>query len=265
MYDNLAKVIMNKIYIIADTHGSSYPIENFLNRINDYDNSDTLIILGDAGLNYYLNKKDAKLKEKLSNFKINFFLLRGNHEQRPSILAGEKPDKWHLEEYFSGLVWVENDYPYIKYAMDYVNGYRIGGYRAICFPGAYSVDKYHRLKMKWSWFPQEQLTKKEMSDGIDLLNSINWECDLVLSHTCPIIFEPTDLFLSSVDQSMVDKTMERYLGSIEYNLQYKLWCFGHFHDTRIYPKSNISQMLMLFNDKVVELSEWMTGDIGQFH
>ena len=83
------------------------------------------------------------------------------------------------------------------------------------------------------------------------------------------MFEPTDLFLATVDQSMVDKTMERYLGMIEYNLKYNLWCWGHYHKTRIYPiTEDKQQRLMLFNDKVIELKDWMQAikknEIGGF-
>jgi 3-oxoacid CoA-transferase subunit A len=78
------------------------------------------------------------------------------------------------------------------------------------------------------------------------------------------MFEPTDLFLSGVDQSMVDKTMERYLGEIERNLNYRLWVFGHYHSTRTYPKIDNKQMLMLFNDKAIELEDWIKNDSGQF-
>ena len=92
-------------------------------------------------------------------------------------------------------------------------------------------------------YPQEQCNEEEMAAGVALARSDSY--DLVLSHTCPIIYEPTDLFLSVVDQSTVDKATERWLGGIEYNLDYKLWAFGHFHSLRIYPEYQGKQMLML--------------------
>lgn len=81
--------------------------------------------------------------------------------------------------------------------------------------------------------------------------------DLVLSHTCPYPYEPTDLFLAGLDQSTVDSTMERYLGEIEFNLDYKRWAFGHFHADRLYPWADGRQMLMLFNENVVNLDKFM--------
>ena len=47
------------IYITGDTHRDFYR----LNIINKNEN-DMLIILGDVGINYYLNKDDKKIKEK---------------------------------------------------------------------------------------------------------------------------------------------------------------------------------------------------------
>ena len=69
--------------------------------------------------------------------------------------------------------------------------------------------------------------KKKMELGRKLCRN-EAPFDLVLSHTCPYLYEPTDLFLAGLDQSTVDSTMERYLGEIEFNLDYKRWAFGSF-------------------------------------
>jgi 3-oxoacid CoA-transferase subunit A len=85
-------------------------------------------------------------------------------------------------------------------------------------------------------------------------------CDLVLSHTCPVAWEPTDLFLKGLDQSTVDKTMERYLGEIEYNLDYKAWLWGHYHAYRDYPRTDGRRRTMLYNQEVIDLDQYMTND-----
>ena len=102
-----------------------------------------------------------------------------------------------------------------------------------------------------------------MQRGLELLNDYNWKCDLVLSHTCPIMYEPTDLFLPIVDQSMIDKTMERYLGQIEYKLDYRAWCWGHYHKFRDYPRPDGRFRTMLFNDYAIELNSYMNGEINK--
>ena len=81
--------------------------------------------------------------------------------------------------------------------------------------------------------------------------------DLVISHTCPWFYMPTDLFLPGLDQSTVDNTMERYLGELEYDLDYKRWAWGHYHADRLYPWVEGKEKLMLFNEKVVDLRKFM--------
>lgn len=271
------------IYIMGDIHGSFKPIRDFHLRHNtnkEYiqDNNKVMILLGDAGLNYFFNERDENFKKKLGKYPFTYFVVRGNHEERPSICAEKNPDKWHQEPMWGWSVWVENDYPYIKYAMDYVTMYFIpykdeedercmpSIAKTLVIPGAYSVDKYKRLQAGWSWFPQEQLSKSEMLDGKILLNSSNWNCDLVLSHTCPRIFEPTDLFLPTTNQALVEKDMEIYLGELEYKLNYKAWLWGHYHAHREYPRDIIKpsfenpRQLMLFNEYAVELTDIMENE-----
>lgn len=241
---------MNKILMCGDIHGDYKPIRELCFH-TDLTKEDTIIMLGDFGANYFFNKRDERFKKKLGQFKITYFVIRGNHEERPSVCMNKNPDAWHMEEFWGNQVYVENDYPYIKYALDQPAKYKIpapdgGIIKTLVLPGAYSVDKYYRLANGWSWFPQEQCTEGEMAAGATLAQSESW--DLVLSHTCPVIYEPTDLFLSVVDQSTVDKTTERWLGGIEYNLDYKLWCWGHYHANRIYPQVDGKDKLMLFNN-----------------
>jgi 3-oxoacid CoA-transferase subunit A len=253
---------MAYIYLMGDIHGDWKPVQNFYQRNPKIqENENVLILLGDAGLNFYFNKRDEEFKTKLSKFPFTYFVIRGNHEERPSICAAKNPDEWHTELYFDNVVYVENKYPYIKYASDIPAVYNINGYRTIIFPGAFSVDKYRRLANNWSWFETEQMTEDEMKLGRDLAKKFNYKFDLVLSHTCPSIFEPTDLFLSHVDQSMVDRSMERYLNEMEYNLDYHAWAFGHFHSYRDYPRMDGRRKLMLFNDYAVELIDYMESEV----
>ena len=253
------------IYMTADIHGDFRSIRDFIKKINNIKKltkNDVIILLGDSGLQFFFNHRDEKLKQKLNSYEITLFLIRGNHEERPSICMENHPEAWHMEEFWGNQVYVENDYPYIKYALDMPASYEIPTaqgdvLKTLVLPGAYSVDKDYRIANYWSWFPQEQCNEEEMAAGTTLAQSGTW--DLVLSHTCPVIYEPTDLFLSVIDQSTVDKTTERWLGEIEYNLDYKLWAFGHFHSLRIYPEYQGKQMLMLFNDTFFDVYKYFCG------
>ena len=280
---------MSKVYAMSDVHGKWQFVRDFILRnkmTENFTKEDTLILLGDTGANFFFNHRDKEFKEKLESMPITYFIIRGNHEERPSICMEKNPDEWHTEIYFGNIVYVENKYPSIKYAMDEPTIYRIPYlsdysdktpendysdekeplyeyFATLVVPGAYSVDKDFRLQNGWSWFEHEQLTKEEMNRVwtlIDFLNSTGG-CDLVLSHTCPCIFEPTDLFLPFIDQSKVDRTTERWLGQIEFTLNYKAWLWGHYHEFRDYPRTDAKKRTMLFNDCAINLIDYMLSDI----
>ena len=159
-------------------------------------------------------------------------------------------------EKYEGVVYIEKEFPNIEYLADIPALYRFSGYKTLSIPGAYSVDKWIRLHNHWQWFENEQLSEEEMQYG-RLLVQKEKSVDLVISHTCPIAYEPRDLFLTSIDQSQIDKSMELYLGEIEAALKYRRWAFGHFHADRLYPRDGEKEKLMLFNEKVVDLNRYM--------
>lgn len=279
---------MNKIYVFGDLHGSHKPIKNFYDCYKDhhdfnFDGTDTIILLGDSGLNYYFNHRDDNFKNALSKYPFNYFVIRGNHEERPSICAEKEPEKWKTEIFWDNEVYVEKRCPKIKYALDvpayyqiptrYMHSIEMGEdkmidvcaryYDVLVVPGAYSVDKEYRLMNGWSWFSQEQLSLKEMFDGLKVIEENYGDFDIVLSHTCPVKYEPVDLFLTFIDQSKVDKSMEVYLDYIDDMINYDLWIWGHYHTYRYYDPETWEEdggdrrKLMLFNDNCIDLDEWM--------
>lgn len=254
---------MEKIYLIGDLHGNYKPVRDFVDRNPNVENEKNIMIcLGDFGGNYFFDYRDTFYKSKLGKYPFTYFVIRGNHEERPSLCRKSNPSAWHTEKFFGNIVYVENEFPYIKYAADIPTTYLIGRYNAFIIPGAYSVDKYRRLTFGWSWFENEQLTPQEMKIGREIVKNNKGEFDLILSHTCPIMFEPTDLFLSCVDQSTVEKDMERYLGELEYNIDYKAWLWGHYHAFRDYPRTDGKKRIMLSaGDEAVELEQIMNNDM----
>lgn len=258
-----------RIFALGDIHGKWQTVRDFWNKYKENEELfilkeyNTLILLGDAGLNYFFNYRDKEAKEKLQKIPFTYFVIRGNHEERPSVCAAKNPDEWHTEKFWGNIVYVENAYPNIKYALDEAAIYHIPymdkNYTVLTIPGAYSVDKYHRIANGWSWFEGEQLSPTERENCLRLIEEYS-QVDLVLSHTCPCIFEPTDLFLSCIDQSMVDKSMERLLGEIEFRLNYKAWMWGHYHAFRDYPRTDGRKKLMLFNNYAIDVIEYLENE-----
>lgn len=134
------------------------------------------------------------------------------------------------DENVKGKVYMQDKWPNIRYFKDW-GIYTIGRFKVAVIGGAYSVDKWYRLSNNYIWFKNEQLTDEEMLQcTIDLTNQ---KVDFVLTHTCPICWEPSDLFLNSINQSSVDKSMELFLEELAQCFDWKVFCFGHFHADRI--------------------------------
>ena len=221
--------MITKWYVTGDTHRDFSRFKNY----SDADKQDEnlgVIILGDAGLNYMIEQwwPDYHVKNSLKKkYKFTIYCVKGNHEARPSECKN-----MHLvwDDNVNGEVWIEDDFPNIKYFKE-VGEYIINGYHVLVIGGAYSVDKWYRLQYDKQWFASEQLTREEMNSVKSL--TLGKKYEFVLSHTCPISWEPTDLFLGCIDQSIVDKTMELWLEEVKDYVDWKIWLFGHYHADRI--------------------------------
>jgi 3-oxoacid CoA-transferase subunit A len=223
------------IYITGDTHARFERVELFCKE-NNTSKDDILIILGDAGLNYYCNKKDSKLKEYVSSLPITIFSIHGNHEERPFNI-----DSYKLVDFCGGKVWIEDEFPNLLFAKD-GEVYDFNGVSTLVIGGAYSVDKFYRQMMGYMWFKDEQPSeciKKEVEEKLD---SIGWKIDCILSHTTPVKYEPVEWFLSGINQSTVDKSTELWLDTIENKLDYKKWYCGHYHGEK-----KIDKVEFMFN------------------
>lgn len=208
------------IYITGDKHCDFSEVNMFC-YLNTTDKNDLLIVLGDAGINYFANERDYILKNNLSQIPITFFCIHGNHEERPENIKTYKTKK-----YLSGIVYYEDKYPNILFAKS-GEVYNIDNKKTLVIGGAYSVDKHFRLSRGLNWYESEQLTDKEQEDIFNKVKGKNY--DLVLTHTCPKKYEPVEVFLQGLDQSKIDKTMELFLDKIEENITYKKWYCGHYH------------------------------------
>ena len=93
------------IFITGDTHGIFDRVINFCSRFQTT-REDTMIILGDAGFNFYGGERDWTAKQTVSNLPITVFSIHGNHEMRPATLPA-----YHTAGWRGGQVYVEDAFP----------------------------------------------------------------------------------------------------------------------------------------------------------
>ena len=211
-----------KWLITGDTHGVFTRFKSLDKKIGE---EFAVIIVGDAGINYCLDERDYQFKKFLSKYNCVFYCVRGNHEERPENC--NIPLIWDVN--VMGEVYCEKEFPYIRYFKD-GGTYMIDGKKVLTIGGAYSIDKEYRLIHGSRWFESEQLTAEEKEKILEKVRGQHF--DAVLSHTCPLDWEPRDLFLSFIDQTTVDKRMEIFLNVIKNHITFDNWYFGHYHADR---------------------------------
>lgn len=210
-------------YITGDTHGDFERIRCFCEE-NGTSKEDVMIILGDAGINYYMDGRDRILKEELSEIDITLFCVHGNHEERPLESAGFYEEKiWN-----EGIIYFEENYPNILFPKD-GEIYDFNGKSVMPIGGAYSVDKYYRIANGMPWFDTEQPDDVIKEYVESQLEKAGWKVDIILSHTVPIEVEPTWAFIPGLAQEEVDKSTEIWLQSIYDKLDFEQWFAGHYH------------------------------------
>lgn len=223
------------IYITGDIHREFTRILFFTYQ-NETTVDDIIIILGDAGINFYDKETDDVLKKQLSQEPITFFCIHGNHEKRPQAISTYK------EKHFKGgIVYYEEEYPNLLFAKD-GEIYNFNNKKVLVIGGAYSVDKEYRQKLGFGWWEDEQPSKEIKNRTLEKLKKNKNKVDIVLSHTCPYKYLPYEVFLPGIDQSTVDQSTERFLDDIESTLNYKKWYCGHYHIDK-----EIDKIVFMFN------------------
>lgn len=235
------------IYITGDCHGDFSKIKYFCKKHNTT-KEDIMIILGDIGLNYYLNKRDENNKKELQELPLTFLLLQGNHEKYAKNVKGYEQKSINTKN-IKGDFYVQHEYPDLLF---FINGndYLINNFHILAIGGAYSVDKWYRLANHWTWFDDEEMTEAEQINFINKIKATPTEVDVVLSHTCPYSYMPTHLFLAMIDQSTVDNRTEKFLDVVEKSITYKQWFCGHFH-----AYENLWNKGTMLYDEIIELNE----------
>lgn len=195
----------------------------------ELDKSDIMIICGDAGLVWDGSSEDKYWQKWLNEKNFTTFCCLGNHECYPLI------NEYPVVEIFGGKA--RQIQPSVFYA---ISGeiYVINNKSFLFINGADSRDKDLRIEGK-SWWPQEQITSKDISHAFYNLEKYDFSVDYIISHTggsevCKMLgFSPT----------ISDKWLDKILDATQYKKHY----LGHYHLNKWIEKSRI-----IYND-IIEL------------
>lgn len=211
------------IYITSDTHGKFRRVMEFLEN-GPITQDDVLIILGDAGFNYdTVPGSGLRRKAPMNHYSIPILSLHGNHELRPEHIDTYREIPWH-----GGIVYQEERYPNLLFAKD-GELYTFDDRNLLVCGGAYTVFKEYRIQKGLPWYPDEQPSAEIKERVEQQLDKLNWNADILLTHTCPSKAVPKEKYIPNVDQSTVDTSTEDWLDKIEDRLNYNQWYCGHWH------------------------------------
>lgn len=228
-----------KYFITGDKHRNFEYVKAFCRDMCTH-RKDVLIILGDTGFNYFEDKRDDKLKQEMGNLNITLFCLHGNKENRPQNVG-----TYGIQTFCGGKVYYEPKYPNILFAID-GEIYNFEGKKYMVVGGAHSVDKMRCLeedKPFWEDEMPDDESKEKVEAG---LKSENNSIYGMMTHTCPIKYLPTEIFMSTRQNAAIkrkprkakskklfkpdiNRSTEEWLGRLEKEIDYEVWFCGHYH------------------------------------
>ena len=242
-----------KFYITGDKHRNFERVKRFCRDMNTR-RKDILIILGDAGFNYYEDFRDDELKREISGLNITLFCLHGNKENRPQNVG-----TYGVRNFCGGKVYYEPKYPNIFFAID-GEIYTFEGKKYLVVGGAHSVDKMRCLEEGKPFWEDEMPDDATKTLVEERLKSENNSIYGLMTHTCPIKYLPTEMFMSTrqnaelnrkkqkskkkaqnikIFKPDIDRATEEWLDKLEEKVAYEVWYCGHYHVDKQIDKVNM--------------------------
>lgn len=227
-----------RFYITGDKHRHFDGVANFC-RTAKTRRCDVLIILGDAGFNYYGDSRDDRLKEEVAGLNITLFCIHGNKECRPQNVG-----TYGVRDFCGGRVYYEPAFPNIFFAID-GEIYTFHEKEYLVVGGAHSVDKLRCLKEGLPFFADEMPDDATKAAVEQKLSARGNRIYGMLTHTCPLQYLPTEMFMTTRQKATqkkkrrkkpkkqfvpdIDRATEEWLDTLEQRVDYTEWFCGHYH------------------------------------
>ena len=238
-----------RFFITGDKHRDFEYIKDFCQKLNTR-KKDVLIVLGDAGFNYFGDMRDDKLKSEVSELNITLFCIHGNKENRPQNIP-----TYGIKNFCGAKVYYEPRYPNILFAID-GEVYNFEGKKYMVVGGAHSVDKMRCLENNTPFW-EDEMPNEKIKARVELeLECENNNVYGMLTHTCPISYLPTEMFISTHQSNTanksprklksakpfkldIDRSTELWLDDLEKKINYEVWYCGHYHVDKQIDKINM--------------------------
>ena len=202
------------IYVTGDTHGDiDYEKLLSLKRKKlSYD--DYLIICGDAGICWSIPTLRRHL-DLYNDIGCTVLFIDGNHENFDML------NRCPMVEYHGALMHRVDEHIFHILRGEIMT---LENKTFLCIGGAVSIDKMYRTPYV-SWWPEEEITTRDIDNALCNLEKANHKVDYVITHCCD------SLTVKNAFDFRKDACTEQ-LNFIDQVVDYKRWFFGHYHFDR---------------------------------
>ncbi|MFI3236610.1 MAG: metallophosphoesterase [Lachnospiraceae bacterium] len=223
------------IFISSDIHGTKDigKLVAYFDGRDDLTKDDFLIICGDVGVCGYKSDDERATITTLRKLPVTTLFCDGNHENFDKLSAYQE------EEWNGGMIHRIYD-DVIHLMRGHV--YEIEDTTFYVFGGAYSVDRYNRIKGV-TWFEEEVPNEEEIQIGWENLEKVDFNVDYVITHTAP--YEA--LSALSFDVFEEEMSFVKELQRMADCMEFKQWFFGHLHED-----DSIEEYTCVY-DEIIEL------------
>ena len=218
------------IFITGDTHGDIdfWKLRDLKSKDLTYD--DYLIICGDAGICWSPELLPQFLK-LYSCLGCTILFIDGNHENFEMLNACQ------LVEFHGALMHQIDGHIFHILRGEILT---LEDKTFLCLGGAVSIDKIYRTPYI-SWWPEEEITNRDIDNAMYNLKKVKYKVDYVLTHCCD-----THTVIKAFGFRR-DKCTDQ-LTFIDKIVEYKHWFFGHYHFDR-----EIDEKKTCLYNKIIQL------------
>lgn len=207
------------IYITGDVHGDVNRFSpSFMPGEDTWTEENYVIVCGDFGFVFVDNDAEKSRLDFLAEKPYTILWIDGNHENFDALY------RYPVETWNGGSVHrIRNNILHLMRGQIFT----VEGKTFFTFGGAYSIDRSMRIKGT-SYWEEELPNREEYDEAIRSLKESHNTVDYILTHTAPReMIQRLGFYPDPRDMELTG-----FLEWIMYQVTYKQWFFGHFHEDK---------------------------------